>query len=206
MTITTEYRSYAPDLEVRAAGQGGDGRTVEGIVVPYGRAQRIDATLIEQFAAGAFRSQLAKAWRVRFTRDHLAHGGAIIGKAVELREDARGLWGAFRVSATAAGDETLELVKDGALDEMSIGFRTGPRGSRTLENGVVERISAHLIEVSMVAEGAYGQLAKVAAVRSIEGADLDDLDAARPLAERARALRAAIPRDPTRDPVRCLFG
>lgn len=153
-------RGFTPDLEVRSSG---DGRTVEGLCVPYGRRQRIHEGLTEQFARGAFASQVRAPNRVKFSRDHLVYGGTLIGRAVELRDDPAGLWGAFRVAATSAGDETLALVENGALDELSIGFRE--RQNRTLPDGTVERLRADLIEVSLVLEGAYGRKATVSAVR-----------------------------------------
>jgi len=156
-------RTFRPDLEIRAASKGGDGRTVEGIAVPYGVEQRIDDTLVEQFARGAFNAQLSAPHRVHFTRDHMAYGGSVIGKAVEFRDDSAGLWASFRVSKTATGDETLELLRDGVLDELSVGFRT--RQDRRLPNGTIERVRAHLVEVSVVLEGAYGRGALVSAVR-----------------------------------------
>lgn len=162
----TLTRAFAPELEVRAASKGGDGRTIEGLAVPYGRAQRIDATLVEQFARSAFNHQLNAPNRIKFSRDHLTYGGTLIGKAVELRDDAAGLWGAWRVSATPVGDETLELVRDGVLDELSVGFRT--RQDRRLADGTIERVKADLLEVSVVLEGAYGRGALVSAVRQAQ--------------------------------------
>lgn len=160
----TLIRTFTPELQVRSSAKGGDGRTIEGIAVPYGQRQRIDSTLVEQFARGAFNAQLAAAHRVRFTREHMSHGGALIGRAIELRDDAAGLWGAWRVSATDAGEEALTLVRDGVLDELSIGFRT--RQDRRLDDGTIERVTAHLVEVALVTDGAYGRGALVEAVRA----------------------------------------
>jgi HK97 family phage prohead protease len=165
--MTTDLiRSFTPELEVRSSAKGGDGRTVEGICVPFGRPQRIDHSLVEQFARGAFNHQLGAAHRVKFTREHMSLGGTLLGRAVELRDDAAGLWGAFRVSKTLAGDETLALIEDGALDELSVGFRT--RQDRRLADGTVERVKADLIEVSSVLAGAYGRGAVVSAVREAQ--------------------------------------
>lgn len=155
-------RSFTPELAVRSAANGGDGRTVEGLAVPYGRPQRINPDLVEQFARGAFNAQVRAPNRVRFQRDH----HILIGRAVELRDDAAGLWGAWRVSATPAGDETLTLVEDGVLDELSVGFRT--RQDRRLPDGTIERVRADLVEVSLVLEGAYGRGALVSAVREAQ--------------------------------------
>lgn len=160
-------RAFVPELEVRSAGKGGDGRTIEGIAVPYAQRQRIAPDLTEQFARGAFNHQLNAAHRVRLARDHVFLGGTVIGKAIELRDDAAGLWGAWRVSATPVGDETLTLVRDGVLDELSVGFRE--RQNRVLAGGVVERVKADLFEVSVVLQGAYGQGATVTAVRERQG-------------------------------------
>lgn len=156
-----QIRSFTPDLEIRSSG---DGRTVEGIVVPYGLAKRIDATLVEQFASGAFDHQAAAVNRIKFTRDHQSQGGSIIGRAIEMRNDSRGLYMQFRVSNTERGNETLELLRDGALTDLSVGFHMV--SDRRLPNGVVERTKAHLFEVSVVPEGAYGEDALVTAVRA----------------------------------------
>lgn len=181
----TLIRGFAPQLEIRAASKGGDGRTVEGIAVPYGRAQRIDPTLVEQFARGAFNHQLNAPHRVRFSREHMSFGGALIGRAVELRDDPAGLWGAWRVSATPAGDETLTLVEDGVLDELSIGFRE--RQNRRLADGTIERVRADLVEVSVVLSGAYGRGALVSAVREVQ----DTLDVTQATCTCGAATRAA---------------
>jgi HK97 family phage prohead protease len=152
---------FAPELEVRSAG---DGRTVCGIAVPYGRPQFINSRLTEQIARGAFNAQLRAAHRVPFMRDHGPHGGKLIGRATELRDDSAGLYGEWRISRTPLGDETLELVKDGALSELSVGFYEGQ--NRSLPGGVIERATATLTEVAIVMAGAYGEGAMVASVRA----------------------------------------
>lgn len=164
MTTETFTRQWMPDLEVRSAAHGGDGRTITGIAVPYNKPQQIDSRLTEQFARGAFNAQIAAARRVPFMRNHGPHGGDLIGATTLLRDDAAGLYGEWRVSKTEKGDETLELVKDGALSELSIGFREGQ--NRKLPGGVLERASATLTEVAIVMAGAYGDSAVVTGVRS----------------------------------------
>lgn len=168
----TLYRSFTPELELRSHG---DGRTIVGIAVPYQRPQLISYGLTEQFARGAFNAQIAASHqrvrgvgmpgnRVPFARDHMALGGTLIGRASLLRDDSAGLYGEWKVSATPAGDETLELVRDGALSNLSIAFREGQ--NRPLPGGVIERVTAELREVAVVLEGAYGESALVSAVRA----------------------------------------
>jgi len=159
----TLYRTVIPALEVLTRAKGGDGRTIAGIAVPYNTPMRIDARLTEQFARGAFNAQLRAGHRVMFARDHITLGGSLIGKTTMLRDDAAGLYFEARVSATPVGDETLTLVTDGVLDQLSIGFREG--SNRRAAGGVTERITASLFEIAVVMEGAYGAHASVAEVR-----------------------------------------
>lgn len=160
----THYRSFRPDLQVRS---GGDGRTIMGIAVPYNAPTRIDNQLVEQFARGAFNHQIREASRVKFAREHMMLGGTLIGAASLLRDDAAGLYVELRASRTPIGDETLELVKDGALNQLSVMFLE--RQNRRLAGGVTERVKADLREVAVVMEGAYGDLATAVGVRSGSG-------------------------------------
>jgi HK97 family phage prohead protease len=192
-----QYRSFTPDLEVRSKG---DGRTIVGIAVPYNRPEWIGPSLREQFARGVFNEQLGPvlpggvlrgANKVVFARDHMIRGGSLIGRASLLKDDATGLYGEFRVSRTEAGDETIELVKDGALTNLSIGFREAT--NRRLPGGITERVTGALKEVALVLEGAYGDAALVHAVR---GAGLPypgpPALAGRPRSDEARAFLRAL--------------
>lgn len=169
---TLETRQFVPtDLEVRASAKGGDGRTIMGYAVPYGRPQRINDQLTEQFDLGVFAHQVRAANRVKFSREHLDLGGSLIGPTTLLREDPKGLYWEARASKTPLGDETLELVKDGALRHLSVGFRSRPNGSVRLPSGVVARRKADLVEVAIVLEGAYGDSARATGVRSADALD-----------------------------------
>lgn len=168
-TTHEQYRQYDADdlgggLHVR---EGGDGRTIEGIVVPFAKPTRINDELVEQFDKGVFDHQLRAANRVKLGREHIMLGGALIGAGRAMENRDAGLWMSLRVANTPIGDETLALVNDGALDELSIMFRE--RQNRRLGGGVVARVKADLIEVAVVLEGAYGRAAKIAAVRSADG-------------------------------------
>lgn len=161
--METHYRSFSPDLEVRS---GGGGRTVFGIAVPYNAPTRIDDRLVETFARGAFNHQLDRPQKVKFAREHVLLGGEIIGAASKLLDDAAGLYVEMRVANTKTGNDTLELIKDGALDQLSIMFREGK--NRRLGGDAIERVRADLREVAVVMEGAYGELAVAAGVRSAQ--------------------------------------
>lgn len=164
-----ETRAYETDLEIRTTG---DGRTICGICVPYNVEQRINANLVEVFKAGAFSRVIPNAHRVKLLVGHDSQA-LPIGRATLLREDTTGLYGEFRVSKGNRADDILELVRDGALSELSIGFQSLKDNRR--KDGVVERIAAHLAEVSLVTFGAYGHAAQVVGVR--EESDTPNLDA-----------------------------
>src|SRR5690606_40395381 len=55
-------------------------------------------------------------------------------------------------------------VQTCALPIFSIGFME--RQNRRLDDGTIERVTAHLVEVSSVIAGAYGRAAVVTAVRA----------------------------------------
>ena len=159
--MTLETRQYESELEVRS---DGDGRTICGICVPYDVETRIHAGLTEVFRFGAFDAVTRAAHRVKLLQGHNTQTMPL-GKAITLREDARGLYGEFKVSKTAQGDQALELVRDGVLTNLSVGFQ--PLKDRKTLAGIVERIKAHLDEVSLVTFGAYGDAASINAIRQI---------------------------------------
>lgn len=76
-------------------------------------------------AAGAFAESLAKTGPRGVKMLHGHDAGEPVGVWDEVREDARGLWVRGRISGdTARGRMTAALVRTGALDGLSIGFRT----------------------------------------------------------------------------------
>ena len=165
-----ERRHYDTALEVRAEG---DGRTIIGIAVPYDVEQRISPNLVEVFRKGVFRDVTRAANRVKLLFQHQTD--TPIGRAIMLEERDGGLYGEFRISKTEAGDEALELIRDGVLSNLSVGFQPLKDEKR---GGVVNRLKAHLAEVSLVTFGAYGDAANVVAVRQeIEKPNLASIEA-----------------------------
>jgi hypothetical protein len=155
--MTIERRNYDATLEIRSEG---DGRTIVGIAVPYDVEQRISPNVVEVFRKGVFRDVTRAANRVKLLFQHKTD--APIGRAIMLEERDGGLYGEFRISKTEAGDEALELIRDGVLSNLSVGFQPLKDEKRA---GVVNRIKAHLAEVSLVTFGAYGDAANIVAVR-----------------------------------------
>ena len=201
--METLYRPVAAELEVMRAEQGGgDGRTVFGILVPWGHPQRIDHELTEQFERGGADHVIEAgergrapgglpAYRMHLSREHVRHGCAPIGRTVLLRDDAQGLYGDWRVSKTPTGDETLELINDGVYRELSVGFRSAPQWERRLPDGTVSRTRFDPFEAAVVLRGAYAGAAMVAGVRAEEEAQAQA--AQRAHLDRARTVLAGWP-------------
>ena len=167
-------RDFVADIEIRSDGTG---RTVHGILVPYNTPARVSdggPAYEEMFAPGAFARDIEARngdYRgVKFLYQH--QHDEPIGRAVELRDDAAGLFGALRVAKTSKGDEVLELLREGVLDSFSIGFRPiDPAPGDPLNiNEPVVRVKAGLRETSVVTFPAYAG-ALIAGVRAIEPTD-----------------------------------
>lgn len=62
-----------------------------------------------------------------------------IGKPLTMREDAKGLYVEAKISKTALGDEVLELMRDGVIDQMSIGFSI-PNGKSSMDHEGIRHI------------------------------------------------------------------
>lgn len=167
-----KLRTYSFDIEgvelVRTP--GGDGREITGIAVPYGVDQLIYPGLVERFEVGSFANQIRAMYRVPFVRDHMARGGVPIGRIHSAEETATGLRVKMRVSLLRdpVADDTLTLINDGVLEELSIGFVTLSKDMPNKE-GITVRKKAQLTEVAVVTAGAYGQKAKISSVRSEGG-------------------------------------
>jgi uncharacterized protein len=141
-------RATPADLSIR----GDHGRTVVGIAVPWDSPTEIRGEgrpYSEVWRRGSFSKSVAeRANKVKTFAKH-ARGRLPIGRALLLRDDPVGLYSELRISATEAGDEVLELVRDGTLDGLSIGF--SPIKDRwNTRRDVVERLEAALHEISVV--------------------------------------------------------
>ena len=101
-------------------------------------------------APGAFTASLRKRGlsRIRMLYQHFAHEP--IGVWEDIHEDARGLYVKGRlVSDTQRGSEVESLLRHGALNGLSIGFRT-ERARRDTRTGLRTLLEIELWEISVV--------------------------------------------------------
>ena len=171
-------RSYAAELEA------GDGRTLDGLAVPYGVPADVEdfgKRYRERFEAGAFARATRAPQRLELLVEHRDNGPIdAVGIGTSFEEKTDGLYGSWRIYDGAIGDHVLERVKGGALRGLSVGFRPLGPGRRD-EDGTLVRTACHLEEVSLTRSAAYAK-ALVTSVRSApDPAELDEL--VRPLVE-----------------------
>jgi hypothetical protein len=144
----------------------GDGRELVIRIVPWDTVAQTESGP-EKVKRGAF----AGVDPARVTVEALRHDGALVGRGTALEDRDDGAYLTARIAATAAGDELLELVREGVVRDASVVF--APRGSRSRKvQGVTVRESMDLRRVAILERGAYPG-AEVVAMRS-EGEDMTD--------------------------------
>jgi HK97 family phage prohead protease len=133
--ITRSFEIRATDTEKRE---------VSGVAVPFNETIDIGGGWSERFEKGAVDLEAD----VKLFRDHKE----IIGKVTRMEESDEGLIINAKISDTTLGNETLELVKDGAIRSFSVGFI--PVVDEKKEKTIVRK-KVDLKEVSLVAFPAY---------------------------------------------------
>jgi len=142
--ITRSFEIRATDAEKRE---------VSGMAVPYNDTIDIGGGWSERFEKGAVDLNAD----VKLFRDH----EDIIGVVTEMEETDEGLMIKAKISETVLGNETLNLVKDGAIRSFSVGFI--PVTDVKKDNTIIRK-KVNLKEVSLVAFPAYDK-AEVLSVR-----------------------------------------
>jgi len=135
------YKSVGFELE-ELKSRGDDGWSFTGYASTFGNVDEGGDVVLR----GAFSSSLAR--RVpRLLWQHDMHEP--IGKVLGLTEDDRGLHGEFKISRTTRGHDAYQLLRDGAIDSMSIGYI--PEDQEFDEkSGVRQLKSVDLLEISLV--------------------------------------------------------
>lgn len=148
----TEFLTHA--LEIKA---GGDEGTFEGYASIFGETDN-DGDIVR---AGAFIASL-KSRAPALLWQH--NPKEPIGRFDEVREDERGLYVKGRLALTGKGAEAWSLLKLGAMNGLSIGFRA-VEATRDAVTGVRTIGKADLMEISLVTFPA-NELARVASVKA----------------------------------------
>jgi HK97 family phage prohead protease len=124
-----------------------DERTFEGYAAAYGNVDS-DGDVIEM---GAFSKSIRESFPTKSIKVLWQHkADTPIGIPVEMREDSKGLWVKSRISKTAKGDEAIELMRDGVINRLSVGFSIPSGKSKMDDKGVKHIYEGKLFEYSLV--------------------------------------------------------
>lgn len=137
-------------LQLRDAGESGDGMTLEGVAVPFNQRYALwcdHAEIIDPDCDFGDRRT------VKVSREH----GELIGKLTDMRREADGLHVVAKLADTEGGREAAELVREGVYDGFSIGFRPVENRIIASDDGVTEvhRRKVDLFEVAVTGIPAY---------------------------------------------------
>lgn len=150
-------------LDIKAVGD-------DGVIEGYASTFNVIDSYGEMVAPGAFKASIAamkKAKRgLKMLWQHDSHQP--IGIWDDLEEDAKGLRvvGRLLKDTVAKAAEAYALIKEGALDELSIGYRELESAPHPDQRGVTILKKLDLREVSPVTFGALGQAARIDTVKS----------------------------------------
>lgn len=166
--MTEELLTTAPvDAELAVRSEG-DGRLLDVRLMRWGEVGRTSEGP-ERFVRGAFRGIDPRSVTLEAIGPHGVEPGVrLVGRGERIEERDEDAIATFRVSRVAAGDDLLELVRDGVYRRASVVF--APLQSRAVD-GVIERQRVNLVRVGIVERGAYTS-AEVVAVRSLGGPEM----------------------------------
>ena len=173
-----------------------DGRTVEGLAVPYGVPTPVaDVTprgLVryrEMFERGAFKRATKAPNRVTLVYGHSDGFGDRMGYGQAFEERDDGLHATFRLDESRAAQARDALLS--SHRSLSIGFASiSPKPYTEQDGELVVRKAVHLVHVAAVPAGAYAG-AVVGSVREEIEAEADDVAREERAEERASAEESA---------------
>lgn len=127
-------------LELKAAG---DDWVVEGYASTFGNADLGNDVVMP----GAFDRTLADGSKKRFLHSHDPR--MVLGVPTLMKVDKTGLFTRNKISKTRLGEETRQLVMDGAMDSFSIGYAAAKVDF--VDNGAIRQLKdIDLYEISLV--------------------------------------------------------
>lgn len=162
-----QFRSFS----LERASLDDDGRTIEMQAIPWDTEAAIGPDVVESFDRHSFDAQLRAANRVPLTLGHPKPGMKItdthIGRLTDMEARKSGLWVRARAATSTTARETMTLVNDGVLEEVSVGFIDMRTERENRDDGTrhMRRMAARLDHLAIVPAGNFGEKAKILAVR-----------------------------------------
>ena len=139
--LEKKFCRFGAEIEV------GDDLTIEGYASLFGRPDQGGDVVAKGAYAASLKSLAERGASVKMLCQH--DPSAPIGIWEEIREDARGLWVKGRLlEDVAKGREAAHLIAAGAIDGLSIGYRTKKASKDGAGHRLLEEVE--LWEVSLV--------------------------------------------------------
>ena len=140
-------------VEVKASIDGKN-LFVEG----YAATFNIKDTYGDIIVPGAFVATLQNWKRFRLCYQHDMDD--VVGKIIEMKEDAIGLWFKAKISNTTLGNDLRVLIEDEAINEISIGYKSKiAEWNETQDTRYLKEVE--LFEISFVSRAANPQAAVI---------------------------------------------
>lgn len=138
--------------------------TISGLAAPLD-TPIVQGPIRHILRPGVFSRQFRDPARVKILGQHITWSNPI-GALTELGERDAAIVFAGRIIDSPkipAAQETLELIREGVLDEVSIGFDWGKWTEEWADDGTVTitHTKAQLLELSVVSWGAAGRAARI---------------------------------------------
>ena len=159
---------------IEASDSGAGRREISGVAVPYNTPATVSGGQSVIFKPGSLTIESGRKPKLMKYHDSTQ----IVGVVQALQETPTALLFTARISASRDGNDALELVKDGAIDSVSVGVDPIDAGYDDAGNLIVAK--GVLREISLVAEPAFkdARITRVAATKithnqAKETADMD---------------------------------
>lgn len=146
---------------------------------------------------GAFNKTMERKDRIKVLWQH----NEPIGKSLNMSTDSKGLFVEGKISKTRLGDEAIELMKDGVIDQMSIGFSIPHGKSEYNEKGNRLIHEVKLYEYSLVTFP-MNEKAIITSVKSVSDAIRSgkyNANEVKELSEALAELNALLKNEPSKD-------
>ena len=139
--------TFSASIEAADAGR----RIISGKIVPFG--EEVGQTNVGNVIFQAGSIQIPNVSKVKFLAQHEQTARGVIGRMQSAREDKSAMYGTFKVSASADGENMLIKAAEGILDGLSVGVEV--ISSKERKDGTLIVTSAILKEVSLVESPAF---------------------------------------------------
>lgn len=163
-----QMRTVASEFNTR---EDGGELFIEGYFAVFNSIYEICTGATESVAPGAFANTLSEDVRALVNHDTTLVLGRNKAGTLELKEDARGLWGKIRINPNDTDAMNLyERVKRGDVDQCSFGFDILKEDTEVREDGSIHWTirEVFLYEVSCCTFPAYSDTSISARSRQIE--------------------------------------